>query len=72
MRVPRTLTASQPVGLFLRSVPVLVHVVGEARYAARARGLDRSPRAVVVPAAVRMVGHARTTGDALAARGLGD
>ncbi|MBO3093238.1 energy-coupling factor transporter transmembrane component T family protein [Cellulomonas dongxiuzhuiae] len=60
------------VGLFLRTVPVLVQVMGEARDAARARGLDRDPRAVVVPAAVRMVGHARTTGDALAARGLGD
>lgn len=65
-------TVALAVGLFLRSVPVLVHVMGEARDAARARGLDRSPRAVVVPAAVRMVGHARTTGDALAARGLGD
>lgn len=65
-------TVALAVGLFLRSVPVLVHVMGEARDAARARGLDRSPRAVAVPAAVRMVGHARTTGDALAARGLGD
>ncbi|ADG74576.1 cobalt transport protein [Cellulomonas flavigena DSM 20109] len=65
-------TVALAVGLFLRGVPVLVHVMDEARDAARARGLDRSPRAVVVPAAVRMVGHARTTGDALAARGLGD
>lgn len=65
-------TVALAVGLFLRTVPVLVQVVGEARDAARARGLDRDPRAVVVPAAVRMVGHARTTGDALAARGLGD
>lgn len=65
-------TVSLTVGLFLRTVPVLVHVTGEARDAARARGLERDPRAVVVPAAVRMVGHARTTGDALAARGLTD
>lgn len=65
-------TVALAVGLFLRSVPVLVEVVGEARDAARARGLERDPRAVVVPAAVRMVGHARRTGDALAARGLGD
>ncbi|MCM0640376.1 energy-coupling factor transporter transmembrane component T family protein [Cellulomonas wangsupingiae] len=65
-------TVSLAVGLFLRTVPVLVHVTGEARDAARARGLERDPRAVVVPAAVRMVGHARTTGDALAARGLAD
>lgn len=65
-------TVSLAVGLFLRTVPVLVQVAGEARDAARARGLERDPRAVVVPAAVRMVGHARTTGHALAARGLAD
>lgn len=65
-------TVALTVGLFLRSVPVMVQVAGEARDAARARGLDREPRAVVVPAAVRMVGHARATGDALAARGLVD
>lgn len=65
-------TVGLAVGLFLRTVPVLVHTVAETRDAARARGLDRDPRALVVPAAVRMVGHARTTGDALAARGLAD
>ncbi|MFS0704216.1 energy-coupling factor transporter transmembrane protein EcfT [Cellulomonas sp. 179-A 9B4 NHS] len=65
-------TVGLAVGLFLRSVPLLVHTVTETRDAARARGLERDPRALVVPAAVRMVGHARTTGDALAARGLGD
>ncbi|QGQ21007.1 energy-coupling factor transporter transmembrane protein EcfT [Cellulomonas sp. JZ18] len=65
-------TVGLAVGLFLRTVPVLVHTVTETRDAARARGLERDPRALVVPAAVRMVGHARSTGDALAARGLGD
>ncbi len=65
-------TVGLAVGLFLRSVPVLAHTLAETRDAARARGLERDPRALVVPAAVRMVGHARTTGDALAARGLGD
>lgn len=59
-------------GLVLRTVPVLVHDAAEARDAARARGLERSVRATVVPAAVRMVGHARATGDALAARGVGE
>jgi biotin transport system permease protein len=59
-------------GLVLRTVPVLVQDAAEARDAARARGLDRSVRATVVPAAVRMVGHARVTGDALAARGVGE
>ncbi|WP_034623463.1 energy-coupling factor transporter transmembrane protein EcfT [Cellulomonas sp. URHE0023] len=60
------------VGLFLRTVPVLVRTTSETRDAARARGLERNPRAVLVPAAVRMVAHARATGDALAARGLGE
>lgn len=63
-------TVALAVGLMLRSVPVLLHAVQESRDAARARGLERSPRAVVVPAAVRAVGHARATGEALAARGL--
>lgn len=65
-------TVGLAVSLFLRTVPVLVQTVAETRDAARARGLERDPRALVVPAAVRMVGHARSTGDALAARGLGD
>jgi len=59
-------------GLFLRIIPVLVQTSLEARDAARARGLERSPRAVLIPSAVRMVAHARATGDALAARGLGE
>ncbi len=58
--------------VMLRSVPALVVVLGESRDAARARGLERSPRAVVVPAGVRAVAHARAVGDALAARGLPD
>lgn len=65
-------TVALAVSLMLRSVPVLVQATLESRDAARARGLDRSPRALVVPAAVRMVGHARATGEALAARGLGE
>ncbi|WP_029287622.1 CbiQ family ECF transporter T component [Cellulomonas sp. HZM] len=59
-------------GLVLRTIPVLVRSSLETRDAARARGLERDPRAVLVPAAVRMVAHARATGDALAARGLGE
>ena len=63
-------TFALTVGLFLRTIPVLVRMSMETRDAARARGLDREPRAILVPAAVRMVAHARATGDALAARGL--
>lgn len=65
-------TVALAVGLFLRTIPVLAHSSLEVRAAARARGLDRDPRALVLPAAVRMVAHARATGDALAARGLAD
>ncbi|GEA81075.1 energy-coupling factor transporter transmembrane component T [Cellulomonas uda] len=65
-------TVALAVSLMLRSVPVLLHAAHESRDAARARGLGRSPRALVVPAAVRMVGHARATGEALAARGIGE
>lgn len=58
--------------LTLRGIPALVEIVTEARDAARARGLDRDPRAILVPAVVRTVARARTTGEALAARGLAD
>ena len=40
--------------------------------AARARGLERDPRARLVPLVVRSVAHARATGEALDARGIGD
>lgn len=60
------------VALMLRSVPTLLTTARETRDAARARGLGRSPRALLVPAAVRTVARARATGEALAARGIGD
>ncbi|WP_225754227.1 energy-coupling factor transporter transmembrane protein EcfT [Actinotalea sp. Marseille-Q4924] len=59
-------------GLMIRTVPELARSAAEVRDAARARGLDREPRALLVPAALRAVGRARVTGDALAARGLAD
>lgn len=65
-------TIGLAVALMLRAVPALGRTTAEVRDAARARGLERSPRAVLVPAAVRAVGRARLTGEALAARGLGD
>ena len=60
------------VALMLRSVPALLTTAHEVREAARARGLERSPRALLVPTAVRTVARARSTGEALAARGIGD
>ena len=58
--------------LVLRSIPVLLTLAAETRDAARARGLERSPRAWLTPLVIRSVAHARETGDALHARGLGD
>ncbi len=58
--------------LMLRSVPTLLHIAGETRDAAKARGLERHPRALLVPMALRTVARAQSTGEALAARGIGD
>lgn len=58
--------------LAIRSLPLAFEAARETRDAARARGLDRSLRAFAVPFALRMVLHARDTGAALHARGLGD
>ncbi|ACZ22106.1 ABC-type cobalt transport system, permease component CbiQ [Sanguibacter keddieii DSM 10542] len=60
------------VTLMLRSVPLLVELAWEVRDAARARGLERSPRAYLVPFVLRTVARAHRTGDALAARGIVD
>jgi len=56
----------------VRSVPDTVALAAETRAAAKARGLDRSPRAHLTPFVIRVVARAHQTGDALEARGLGD
>jgi biotin transport system permease protein len=58
------------VALMLRSIPVLLDAFGQVRMAARARGRERNPFALVTPVVVRAVGYAHATGAALAARGL--
>ena len=58
--------------LAIRAIPEITRILGESRDAARARGLDRSPRAMLVPAGVRTVGYALAVGDAITARGLAD
>jgi biotin transport system permease protein len=60
------------VSLMLRSIPYLLGSLHDVRDAARARGLERSPRALVQPVIIGAVAYARQTGDALAARGLGE
>ena len=58
--------------LVIRSVPILMSLATETMDAARARGLERSPRTWLTPFVIRTVAHARDTGDALHARGIGD
>lgn len=58
--------------LVIRAIPSILDVARETKDAARARGLERSPRARLVPLVLRSVSHAQLTGEALAARGIGD
>lgn len=60
------------VALTLRGIPALVTIAVETRDAARARGVERHARAVLVPTVLRTVARSRRTGEALAARGLAD
>jgi biotin transport system permease protein len=58
--------------LTIRAVPVIAATLQEARDARRARGLERSTRALVTPVVVRTIRHADRVGEALAARGIDD
>lgn len=58
--------------LAITMIPTVISLAGETREAARARGLERSPRAYLVPFVLRVVAHAQATGEALHARGIGD
>lgn len=58
------------VALVLRTIPLIFEVARETREAAKARGLERNPRALLVPLLIRTVKHAQNLGDALQARGL--
>lgn len=58
--------------LLLRGIPTTLQLADEARDAALARGLERDPRARLTPLVIRVVAHARATGDALHARGIHD
>jgi biotin transport system permease protein len=58
--------------LTLRTVPVLAATLDDVRDARRARGLERSPRALLVPLVVRTLRHADRLGEALIARGVDD
>ncbi|MCL1837780.1 MAG: energy-coupling factor transporter transmembrane protein EcfT [Propionibacteriaceae bacterium] len=58
--------------LMFRSLPALLDSFRQVREAAKARGRQRNLVALVTPFVVRTVGYAQQTGEALAARGLGD
>lgn len=58
--------------LMIRAIPTTIEIADQTRDAALARGLQRSPRARLTPIVIRVVAHARATGDALHARGIGD
>jgi biotin transport system permease protein len=58
--------------LTVRAVPVLAATFAQARDARRARGLEHSPRALLVPLVLRTMRHADQLGEALAARGVDD
>lgn len=58
--------------LAVRAVPVIASMAHDVSEARRARGLERSVRALAVPLVVRTVRHAERTGDALLARGVDD
>ncbi|MFC4786791.1 CbiQ family ECF transporter T component [Nocardioides sp. MAHUQ-72] len=58
--------------LMIRAVPTTIAIADETRDAALARGLERDPRARLTPMVIRVVAHARATGDALHARGIGE
>jgi biotin transport system permease protein len=58
--------------LMIRAIPGIIEIAYETRAAAKARGLERNPRALLTPMVIRTVAHAYETGAALHARGIGD
>jgi biotin transport system permease protein len=75
-RPVRRILPPETIGLMfamtLRAIPEAARLLVEARTAARARGMERSPRAVLIPAATRSVGFALQLGQALHARGIAE
>lgn len=60
------------IGIMLRSIPFIAGTFADVRDSAKARGLERNPRALILPVFITSVAYARQTGEALAARGLGE
>lgn len=60
------------VGLMIRSIPYLVGCITDVGDALRARGRRQNPALFLTPVVIRGVRFAHVTGEALAARGLGE
>lgn len=58
--------------LVITAIPAVIGLAHDTRTAAKARGLEHSPRAHLVPFVLRAVARAQVTGEALQARGFGD
>ncbi|MGL5405713.1 MAG: energy-coupling factor transporter transmembrane component T family protein [Propionibacteriaceae bacterium] len=60
------------ISIMMRSIPHLLDSFGDVQEACRARGQERNIFAQVMPVVIHAVAYAYATGEALAARGLGD
>jgi biotin transport system permease protein len=60
------------VSMAIQAIPGTITLARETRDAARSRGFERSPRALLTPFVIRVVARAHETGAALQARGIGD
>lgn len=58
--------------LMITAIENIASIARQTRQAAKARGLERNPRAQLTPLVIRTIGHAHATGEALTARGIGD
>lgn len=58
--------------IVIRVIPEVAQILGQSREALDARGLRRTPRALLTPTATRTVGFALLLGQALHARGIAE
>lgn len=61
---------SLAIAIMIRSIPMIIGAAQDTVDAANARGLGKNPVALAAPTIVTTISYARTTGDALAARGI--
>ena len=59
-------------GLLIRSIPYLLLTWAQVRQAAAARGTERNPVTLFIPFTIGVIAYAQRSGEALAARGLGE